>query len=190
MNSLLTDQFAFRPTGSTSAAIISILHHTQHILKTNECVSIISLDFSKAFDSVKHSSLFNKISTLEIPDEIYNWLIEYHLERSHLTIFKGLSSQLLHINASIVQGSVLGPTDFSITASDLHPSQPLNIMVKYADDTYLLTGSSQAHSIPSKLISISMWASANNLSLNSSKSKEMIIFRPRIKHPHPSLYLI
>ena len=76
MNSLLTDQFTFRPTGSTSAAIISILHHTQHLLETNEYVSIISLDFSKAFDSVKHSSLFNKISTLEIPDEIYNWLIE------------------------------------------------------------------------------------------------------------------
>ena len=127
------------------------MHHTQLLLKTNEYVSIISLDFSKAFDSVKHSALFDKISTLDIPDEIYNWLVEYHLERSHLTIFKGHSSSLLKINASIVQGSVLGPTNFSITGSDLHPSQPLNLMFKFADDTYLLTGSSQAHTIPSEL---------------------------------------
>src|SRR5688572_6899576 len=49
LESLVSDQFAFRPTGSTSAAIISIIHHTQILLKTNEYVSIISLDFSKAF---------------------------------------------------------------------------------------------------------------------------------------------
>src|SRR5688572_4227699 len=125
LESLVSDQFAFRPTGSTSAAIISIIHHTQILLKTNEYVSIISLGFSKAFDSVKHSALFDKISTVDIPDEIYNWLVEYHLERPHLTIFKGHFSSLLPINASIVQGSVLGPTNFSITGSDLHPAQPL-----------------------------------------------------------------
>ena len=180
---LITDQFAFRPTDSTSAAIISILH-TQ-LLKTYEYVSIISLDFSKAFDTVKHSSLFDKISTLDIPDEIHNWLVEYHLDRSHLTIFKGLSSTQLPINASIVQGSGLGPTNFSITASDLHPSQAQNLMVKFADDTYLLTGSSQVHSIQTELTLISSWASDNNLTLNNSKSKQMIISRPRNTHSAP-----
>ena len=118
-----------------------------------------------------NSALFDKISTLDIPEQIYNWLVEYHLERSHLTIFKGYSSSLLPINASIVQGSVLGPTNFSITGSDLHPFQPLNLMFKFSDDTYLLTGSSQAHTIPSEPHLISTWASANNLTLNSSKSK-------------------
>ena len=118
-----------------------------------------------------NSALFDKISTLDIPDQIYNWLVEYHLKRSHLTIFKGHSSSLLRINGSIVQGSVLGPTNFSITGSDLHPAQSLNLMLKFADDTYLLTGSSQAHTIPSDPHLISTWAFANNLNLNSSKSK-------------------
>ena len=58
-------------------------------------------------------------------------------------------------------------------------------MLKFADDTYLLTGSSQAHTIPSELHLISTWASANNLTLNSSKSKEMIIFRPRHQFDPP-----
>ena len=58
-------------------------------------------------------------------------------------------------------------------------------MFKFADDTYLLTGSSQAHTIPSELHLISTWASANNLTLNSSKSKEMIIFRPRHQFDPP-----
>src|SRR6218665_3035354 len=57
---LLADQFAFRPTGSTTTAIISILQTVTSMLKTEETVTIISLDFSKAFDTVKHSTLVKK----------------------------------------------------------------------------------------------------------------------------------
>ena len=43
------DQFAFRPTGSTTAAIIHL-----NLLSTESYVIIISLDFAKAFDTVRH----------------------------------------------------------------------------------------------------------------------------------------
>src|SRR5688572_13164375 len=135
-----------------------------------------------------NSALFDKISTLDIPEQIYNWLVEYHLECSHLTICKGHSSSLLPINASIVQGSVLGPTNFSITGSDLQHAQLLNLMFKFADDAYLLTGSSQAHTIPSEPHLISTFASAKNLTSNNSKSKGIIIFRPQHQfNPPPPL---
>src|SRR6218665_1944508 len=52
MDSLLTDQSAFRPTGSTTAALISILQKVTTLLDTNTCVTIITLDFNKAFDMV------------------------------------------------------------------------------------------------------------------------------------------
>src|SRR6218665_2202804 len=70
LESQISDQFAFRPTGSTSVAVISIIYHTKHLLKTNKYMyaSIISLDFCKAFDTVKHSYFFDKISTLDIPN--------------------------------------------------------------------------------------------------------------------------
>ena len=58
-------------------------------------------------------------------------------------------------------------------------------MFKFADGTYLLTGSSQAHTTPSELHLISTWTSANNLTLNNSKSKEMIFFRPRHQFDPP-----
>ena len=44
------DQYAFRPTGSTSAAVISLLHTITTLLQSNPFVIVISLDFSKAFD--------------------------------------------------------------------------------------------------------------------------------------------
>ena len=57
-----TDQFAFRPSGSTTAALITILHTVTNLLTTNQFVVIIAFDFSKAFDTVRHSTLLNKYS--------------------------------------------------------------------------------------------------------------------------------
>ena len=68
----LHDQYAFRPTGSTTAALISIIHHASDLLKSNEHVVIISMDYSKAFDSIKHSAITNLLATLDLPDFIYN----------------------------------------------------------------------------------------------------------------------
>jgi len=55
-----TNQFAFRPTGSTDAAIISLLHTVLIILSANEYVRVIALDFSKAFDTIRYATLVEK----------------------------------------------------------------------------------------------------------------------------------
>ena len=79
----LQDQYAFRPTGSTTAAIIAILQTVSDLLNTNDYVIIISLDFSKAFDTVRHSTLAIKLAQLQVPDNIYNWLAEYLMDKKH-----------------------------------------------------------------------------------------------------------
>jgi len=69
-----SDQFAFRPSGSTTAAIVTILHKVTHLLSTNPYVVVIALDFSKTFDTVRHFTLLEKLAQLAIPDSVYNWL--------------------------------------------------------------------------------------------------------------------
>src|SRR6218665_2728278 len=103
----LKDQFAFRPTGSTTAAIISIQHHTTEVLATNYSVTIIilSVDFTRAFDSIRHSTLTAMLAKADIPDFIYNWIVEFLKDRGRATKFAGSLSRLAYINASIVQGS-------------------------------------------------------------------------------------
>lgn len=179
MASQLQDQFAFRPTGSTTAALISVLHHITSLLATNEYVTLVSLDFTKAFDTVRHSTLALKLSPMDIPDNIYNWIINFYKDRRHATIFQGQKSSLRVINASVVQGSGLGPGGYIINASDLQPVHPENYLVKYADDTYLLIGSKKRDTVSEELQSINSWAASNNLRLNQGKSKEMIIQRRR-----------
>jgi hypothetical protein len=56
----LCDQFAFRPTGSTTAALVNTIHTVTKMLETNDYVRCILVDFSKAFDTINHCILFEK----------------------------------------------------------------------------------------------------------------------------------
>ena len=151
------------------------------MLESNDYVHVISLDFSKAFDTVCHSSLFSKLAALNITDELYNWLISYYSERSHTTKFFGNSSNSAYFNAGIVQGSALGPPAFVVTSSDLVAVTPGNKLDKYADDTYLVVPGKNSNSINTEICNITTWASCNNLKLNINKSKEMIVTSTRKK---------
>ena len=71
------DQFAFRPTGSTTAAVIALLH-TVRKMSTDQYVHVFSFDFTKAFDTVRHETLMNKVrGAAEYP-------------RQHLQLDKGV----------------------------------------------------------------------------------------------------
>jgi len=59
---LINDQFAFRPTGSNSSALVKFIHYAAFMLDENffvRCLLVI-VDFSKAFDVVRHSVLFSQ----------------------------------------------------------------------------------------------------------------------------------
>ena len=182
---ILADQFAYRPTGSTTAALTTLFNHITVMLRTNAHVTLISMDYSKAFDTVRHSSLLDKLAKLDIPDAIYNWIVNYFHERKHITRFEGVTSTSCPINSSVVQGSAIGPAGFVVTASDLHPVNQLNKLLKYADDMYLLVAGNNTHTIQTELDHIAGWAAENNLRLNPTKTSEMVIKRPGSRAPPP-----
>ena len=70
-----TDQFAYRTTGSTTAALVYIMHHVTRLLETNDYVRCLLVDFSKAFDTVSHILLIRKLQKLDIPPFVTNWII-------------------------------------------------------------------------------------------------------------------
>ena len=96
---------------------------------------IVALDFSKAFDTVRHHTLFEKFANLAIPDNTYNWLVQFFQGHSHCTKFGNQTSALREITASIVQGSANGPASYVITSCDLTTTTAGNRVCKYADDT-------------------------------------------------------
>ena len=112
---------------------------------------LIALDFSKAFDTVRHATLIEKMVALPLPDCVNNWIVDYLTGRSHRTFFRDTLSDSLPINASVVQGSALEPVAFIINASSLKCMTPGNIAVKFADDNYLIVLSENSSSISSEL---------------------------------------
>lgn len=60
---------------------------------------------------------------------------------------------------------------------DLHPNHNCNILVKYADDMYLLIGSNHLLTASNEFKHISVRAVDNNLHLNPTKTRELIAFR-------------
>ena len=176
-----SDQFAFQPSASTTAALIHLLQSIASLLTTNDFVIVYALDFSKAFDSVWHSTVLSKMSLLDIPDNIYNWIEYFFREHSHCTKFGHDVSHFRDISASIIQRSGIGPVSYVVTASDLHPVNSGNLMSKYADDTYLVIPASNANTCTAEVEHIEAWSNANNLQLNRVKSLEIVFERPRSK---------
>src|SRR6218665_3091795 len=64
---MLRDQYAFRPTGSTTAALIDLLQKITNLLQHIEFVVMFTVDFKKAFDSVKHMPLMQKWNYCSCP---------------------------------------------------------------------------------------------------------------------------
>src|ERR1051325_20281 len=162
-------------------AIISLLSIVSHMLETNSYVRVIGLDFSKAFDSICHDTLMSKMAKLDIPDNIYNFILNFFEDHSHCTSFQSSTSSLLSITAGVIQGSAMGPASYVITASDLNTLGKNNELNKYADDTYLIVPSSSDTPAEAELDNIAKWASTNNLKLNASKSTEIVFMKPRCK---------
>ena len=118
------NQFAFRPTESTTAALIYIFHKVTQLLATYQYVTVIALDFSKAFDTVRHSTLLEKMADLDMPDKVYNWLASYFSGHLHCIRYGTSTSALHEISAGIIQGSGIGPASYVVNSSDLTAVRP------------------------------------------------------------------
>ena len=71
-------------------------------------------------DAVKHDVLVSKMFSANLPGYLLNWVSSYLEGRGHRTRYADLTSDIASINASVVQGSALGPESLLLYASDLH----------------------------------------------------------------------
>jgi len=88
--------------------------------------------------TIASCTLLEKLGRLDIPDNVYNWLVSFFSKRTHCTDYSGVKSLPHDITASIIQGSAIGPVTYIINAADLSTVTPGNVVYKYADDTYLI----------------------------------------------------
>jgi hypothetical protein len=181
----IDDQFGFRPTGSTTCALVYLTHHVTELLETNSYVRCLCVDFSKAFDVVDQNILSAKLAQLHLPAQIFQWLLSFLTGRTQQVKVGTEISEARSINRGIVQGSGIGPTDYIVMASDLRAlSRTVNKLFKYADDTNLLVPEHTDVSLEDEFAELKRWAETNQMILNLLKTKEVVFHRP-----NPNLYI-
>ena len=155
-------------------------------------ISILSLlDHSKAFDSIDHSILCNKLKKIyKFSTSALNLINSYLVGRFQAVSINGNSSRLLPLLKGVPQGSILGPLLFSIYINDLPFVLRYCKINMYADDVELYTSCSLYYindgisNMNSDLKKVWQWAAGNGLSLNPSKSKCILITRHKLDHIH------
>ena len=177
----LTDQYAYKQTGSTTCAVINVTDTVGRMLENNRYVRCLLIDFSKAFDKVDHLLLLKKLHSYQLPGNILSWIVSFFTDRSQCTKIHGILSTIECINSSIVQGSVFGPNSFSIYVADLKALGNTNVLCKYADDTTLLVPEKFDVGIEDELRNVIKWSSANKLELNLVKTKEIVFRRLNVR---------
>ena len=179
---LFCDQFAFRPTGSTTSALVYLMHHVTRMLESNAYIRCLLIDFSKAFDVISHSILLTKLKQFNLPSNIFNWIVSFLCNRWQVAKVDGRLSCQAAINKGVVQGSGIGPLLYSIMASDLKTMSTINELFKYADDTTLMSPEHTDVDLATEFSAICAWARSNEMTINMSKTKELVFHRPNPRH--------
>lgn len=175
---LLNDQFAFRPTGSTTAALVYVLHHITRMLEDSSYVRCLFIDYSRAFDTINHELLIRKLLSLAMPSKVVRWIVNFLTGRTQAVSLDGKLSNWLPITQSIVQGSGIGPILYIIFASDLKLRSTMNLLCKYADDTTLMIPQNTDVCLEDEFKHVVQWSVQNKLIINLTKTKEMVFHRP------------
>lgn len=171
-------QFGFKKETSTEDAVIDLIKEVVYNVNDNKKCIAVFLDLAKAFDTVSHNDLLQRLKQCGIRGPALNILENYLSDRVQQVRVNNVLSETLTINMGVPQGTVLGPILFLVYINSI--VNVLNFdghIVSYADDTALIfkgdTWTNTFLKAEKGISSIYKWLNYSLLSLNTEKSKFM-----------------
>ena len=176
-----SDQFGFRKQRSTELAAVHFTDKIRKKVNEGKMVGCIFIDLTKAFDTLSHSKIIEKLKSYGIQGIELEWFIDYLFNRWQRVLYNNTLSEFQNVTNGVPQGSILGPLLFTIYFNDFHHCLKHSKCVKYADDTVIYVPGKDLFIIETRLTSdmqaIAEWCIKNELILNLKKGKtEVMVF--------------
>ena len=176
---LFTGQSGFRLFHSLLTSLLKCTNDWYLNLDKGQYTSVTFIDLKKAFDTVDHQILLQKLRVYGLAGKEINWFQSYLDNRKQCCKVNGHVSKLDNINFGVPQGSCLGPLLFLIYINDLPLALDSSNVNMYADDTSIYYSSKSISSINNAvnkdLQSLKSWLDENKLSLNVAKTQSILI---------------
>ena len=179
-NKLFTNkQFDFLKGRSATLQLLKVLYEWTQLLDNGISVDVLYTDFQKAFDSVPHRRLLEKLASYGFCGKILTWIESFLTSRKQRVVIKGLKSSWKSILSGVPQGSVLGPILFLIYINDIVDNLNCTAYL-FADDMKIFSGirdHSDADKLQTDINTVARWTDKSLLKLNAQKCKIMTVGR-------------
>ena len=175
-------QYGFRKKSSTELAALELIDRLLNQMNNHKISTNFYIDLSKAFDSLQHDILLEKLAHYGLTNKAIALLKRNLSNRKQYVQLSDVRSYVRPISVGVPQGSILDPLLFNICINDIVKSSTNFNFILYADDTTLnftLDSFGQdaveiRNTIVSELQNIFKWLDVNRLCLNVAKSKFML----------------
>ena len=174
---LCKQQHGFRRGRSCLTNLLETLESWTQALDNGYGLDVVYLDYRKAFDSVPHQRLLEKLKDFGIKGKLRRWLEGFLVSRKITVGVRGAFSQLLAVLSGVPQGSVIGPLLFLLFVNEL-PMWIINELRMFADDTKLwcpITTIADSITLQQDLDTLCSWSEKWQLRFNADKCKVMHI---------------
>ena len=165
-----TSQHGFRKQRSCMTQLLEVMDNFTDMIEKGHDIDVVYLDFKKAFDSVPHERLLNKLSAYGIQGNILNWTRSFLTNRIQRVRVGSAISPPKPVTSGIPQGSILGPILFTIFINDL-PDNIESTCKIFADDTKIYNKPSESNKLQDDLKILQNWSEKWQLGFNVSKCK-------------------
>ena len=183
-NIITEKQYGFRKKYATYMALIDLIDKISCNFDEKKYTVGVSLDLSKAFDTIDHTILLNKLQCYGVRGSACSWFASYIQNRKQYVVFNKTESECKEISCGVPQGSILGPLLFILYINDIEHVSEIIKPILFADDTSLFHShtcfNTLIQEVNIQLHKFSTWFNTNKLSLNTKKTN-FIIFTPNRK---------
>ena len=175
-------QYGFRCNYSTTRALVSLIERIMSLLDSTNFVCGIFIDLEKAFDTINHNILCDKLNYYGLRGNVNKLMKSYLENRKQYVSINGFNSHVNYISCGVPQGSSLDPLLFLIYINDFRLCLNSTEAGHFADDTLIMYANRNMKTIEPvvnyELKLVTQWMKLNKLSLNTDKTN-FVLFHSR-----------